>query len=355
MRFALGGISTESNGFVSHAADEPFLLATGFIKAGAEMLELEGRSSEIGGALAYLRRNSPESALIPTVGARANSGGPLDEALWATLRDGLVSRVAAAAAEAPLDGVLLAMHGAMSVGPGGSAEPDPEGALAAAARGAMGAAGGVLVMTLDLHANVTALMVSSCDAIVSYDHYPHDDIVRTGERGAALMLKAAKGEVRLGMAAAKLRMLQTAFHCKTNLLSGAGGGGAEGLGAILLRKSKAAEQTAAGRRAEKLDGSGEKLVQTVYDDAMLDPHDGGKKVGCCHYGETLSNDGAPCGVLNSNVNFCYPYTDFADMGNTAVVVVDLELTTLQEAEAIAQEVRTDPGYSSTQLLVEFLK
>ena len=43
MRFALGGISTESNGFVSHAADEPFLLATGFIKAGAEMLELEGR------------------------------------------------------------------------------------------------------------------------------------------------------------------------------------------------------------------------------------------------------------------------------------------------------------------------
>ena len=56
--------------------------------------------------------------------------------------------------EAPLSGVLLAMHGAMSVGPGGSVEEDPEGTLAAAVREAMGDEG-VLVMTLDLHANVT--------------------------------------------------------------------------------------------------------------------------------------------------------------------------------------------------------
>ena len=50
------------------------------------------------------------------------------------------------------------MHGAMSVGLGGGVENDPEGTIARDVRAAMGATG-VLVMTLDLHANVTALMV----------------------------------------------------------------------------------------------------------------------------------------------------------------------------------------------------
>lgn len=259
LRFCIGGVSTESNGFVSHIADEAFVRTTGYIKSGVDVLSLADVSSELGGAILYLRRNAPDAELVPTVALRANSGGPLEAGLWSRLRDELVARVQAAVNEAALSGVILAMHGAMSVGPAGSAECDPEGALAAAVRAVIGP-DAVMIMTLDLHANVTAQMTSSCDGIVSYDHYPHDDIVRTGERGAALMLKAARREVRLGMATAKLGMLQTAFHCKTDL------GEAEGIGAAMLRRAKGLEHGAVGREVRLVDGSGSKVAQTIYDD-----------------------------------------------------------------------------------------
>ena len=74
LRFAVGGISTESNGFVSQAADEAFMAATGFLKEDASVFELLERSSELGGALHYLQHQQPDCVIVPTVGARANSG-----------------------------------------------------------------------------------------------------------------------------------------------------------------------------------------------------------------------------------------------------------------------------------------
>ena len=323
LRFAVGGISTESNGFVSQAADEAFLLSTGFVKEDEAVLSLLSKSSEIGGAIHYLQEHGNGCTIVPTVAARGNSGGPLDEAIWHRLRDGIITKVAAAG---ELDGVLLAMHGAMSVGCGGGAENDPEGALAAAVRSVVGA-GTVIVMTLDLHANVTELMAQHCDAIVSYDHYPHDDIVRTGERGAALLLKAARGDVKLGMAVAKLNMLQTAYWCKTNLdvpesEAGSRTVAEEGIGGRMLRRAKALENTTQGVTVRTLEGK-EKEAATVYDVPMLDPHDGVRRVGSCHYGATILTTAATAtaadtaatatamGVLSTSINWCYPYVGTA--------------------------------------------
>ena len=245
----------------------------------------------------------------------------------------------------------------MSVGLGGKADSDPEGTLAFAVRQAVGAET-VIVMTLDLHANVTELMAQQCDAIVSYDHYPHDDIVRTGERGAALMLKAARGEVKLGMAVAKLNMLQTAYWCKTNFLvpQTAAAAHVEGIGGLMLRRAKELENVSRydpTTMFPTLDG-GSKVPATVYDTPMLDPHDGLRKIGSCHYGESIagtatvaataaaaaaagSADVAAVSVLSTSINWCYPYTDFANMGNTAIVIVDLDFTPLSYAEKLAKD------------------
>jgi microcystin degradation protein MlrC len=90
-----------------------------------------------------------------------------------------------------------------------------------------------IVMTLDLHGNVSRRMVESCTAILGYEQYPHYDVFRTGERGAALLLRTLDGEVRPVMAHAKLPMLATAFHASTE---------GDGPFAQLMRLAKAREQ-----------------------------------------------------------------------------------------------------------------
>ena len=154
---------------------------TGFLLAGPDMLSLRETSAEIGGAIDLLTRVGGDSAeLVPLLGARANSAAPLSNACWDELRGGVLDRLGAALEAGPIDGVLLAMHGNMCVGnvPGQPVDLDPEGTLAADVRALVGAATHI-VMTVDLHANVTPLMVEHLDGCISYDHYPHDDIFRT--------------------------------------------------------------------------------------------------------------------------------------------------------------------------------
>jgi microcystin degradation protein MlrC len=139
--------------------------------------------------------------------ARGISSGRLSQPAWDRLRDGLLDRLRAAL---PLDGVYLFHHGSMeAVG-----EDDPEGAIEAAVRELVGPAT-PLVVTCDLHANVTRRMVENADGILGYEHYPHDDVERTGERGADLLLRIVRGEVRPRMAQAKLPLILTAFNSTT--------------------------------------------------------------------------------------------------------------------------------------------
>ena len=156
------------------------------------MLALQSTNAEIGGAIDLLTKAAEAEAddgdiksqavveIVPLLGARANSAAPLSNACWDELRSGLLSRLEAAVNEQPVDAVLLAMHGNMCVGnvPGQPVDLDPEGTLAADVRALVGAATHI-VMSVDLHANVTPLMVEHLDGCISYDHYPHDDIFRT--------------------------------------------------------------------------------------------------------------------------------------------------------------------------------
>jgi microcystin degradation protein MlrC len=87
-------------------------------------------------------------------------------------------------------------------------------------------------MTCDLHGNVTRRMVESLDAVVGYEHYPHDDARATGERAAGLLLRSARGEVRPAMAHAKLPLILTAFESTTLT---------ETPFALLMREAKALE------------------------------------------------------------------------------------------------------------------
>ena len=57
-----------------------------------------------------------------------------------------------------------------------------------------------VVCSLDLHANVTELMLHQADALVAYRTYPHVDMAETGERAAVLLKMLMEGGNRLSLA-----------------------------------------------------------------------------------------------------------------------------------------------------------
>ncbi|MFM8681466.1 MAG: M81 family metallopeptidase, partial [Alphaproteobacteria bacterium] len=89
------------------------------------------------------------------------------------------------------DGILVALHGAMVA----EGEDDADGALLAALREAAGP-GTPIVVTLDLHANVSDRMAAMANAIVPYRTNPHTDRKETALRAAAILADAMAGRTR---------------------------------------------------------------------------------------------------------------------------------------------------------------
>jgi microcystin degradation protein MlrC len=205
LRVAVGGISLESNDFVPFAGELSDFTDAGFLAEGDGVFSLASTDTEVGGALGILEAADVE--VVPLLAARGVSSGRLSAGCWTRLRRGLLAPLRASPA---VDAVFLFQHGSMEA----DGEDDPEGALAAAVRELVGPDVPV-VMTCDLHGNVTRRMVENLDAVVGYEHYPHDDARRTGERGAELLLRAARGEVRPAIAHAKLPLILTAFNSTT--------------------------------------------------------------------------------------------------------------------------------------------
>jgi microcystin degradation protein MlrC len=88
----------------------------------------------------------------------------------------------------PLDAVYLDLHGAMVT----EHFDDGEGEILARVRQVIGK-DLPLVVSLDLHANVTPAMVEHADALIAYRTYPHVDMADTGRASAkhlALLLKS---------------------------------------------------------------------------------------------------------------------------------------------------------------------
>jgi microcystin degradation protein MlrC len=206
IRIGVGGISLESNDFVPFTAELTDFTEAGFLAEGEAILALARSELEIAGALERLQHES-ELEVVPLLAARGVSSGRLSESAYARLRSGLLG---ALRKSLPLDGVYLFLHGSMeAVG-----EDDPEGDLALAVRELVGSDVPVVV-SCDLHANVTRWMVEATDAILGYVHYPHDDTRQTGARSAELLLRIIRREVSPAMAQAKLSLLLTAFNSTT--------------------------------------------------------------------------------------------------------------------------------------------
>jgi microcystin degradation protein MlrC len=205
MRIAIGQLFQETNTF----CPLPTTLHTFrsvFLRHGEELFTAFGDARvEIPAFLDVLR--AAGATPVPLLAANALASGPVTRAAFEALMGEMEERLSAAG---PLDGVLLALHGAMCI----EDEPDAESEILerVAARLPPGTPIGV---SLDLHGHVTARMLQPNVFFVGYREYPHIDMYETGQRVAETLLDTLRGKVRPRMAIAKRAMLLSPSKART--------------------------------------------------------------------------------------------------------------------------------------------
>ena len=182
MRIAIGGISHETSTF---AQTKTTLreFETGFgLYRGEEILKrFRGANVCTGGFLDGAEKHGFE--VVPLFWAFAYPSGLIVREDYEALKAELLDRLRAdEAANGPVDGVLLDLHGAMVV----EGIDDGDGDVIAAVREAVGPDRPVIV-TFDLHGNHTQNRVKLADAIIGFDTYPHIDMAERGREAADLM------------------------------------------------------------------------------------------------------------------------------------------------------------------------
>jgi microcystin degradation protein MlrC len=189
---ALSPVTTELADFESsHYLVGDALLAA--ITAGREVPGMF-RRVELAGFVAAARARRAVIEPVPISSAWAPSNGPLSLACFETLEDRLLEGVRRAHRAQPLAGMYLCLHGGMGV----HGVVDPESRLVRGVRAILG--GAPIVVSHDLHGNVTRARVEAADAIVAYHTNPHRDHARIGNKAGELVIGAALGELRPTMA-----------------------------------------------------------------------------------------------------------------------------------------------------------
>lgn len=156
------------------------------------------KRAELAGFMSAVKDRAGEIEAVPILSAWASSGGPLSLACFETLEARLIELLKAAG---PVDGMFLALHGAMGV----IGIRDPETRLLHAARSVIGDV--PLVVSHDLHGNLTKERVDACDAIVAYQTNPHRDHAAIGAKAGRILIQTVLGEIKPTMAWRTLPLL----------------------------------------------------------------------------------------------------------------------------------------------------
>src|SRR3954453_4486191 len=188
-RIAVGGFLHETNTFApTKATYEGFLHGGGWppMREGAKLLE-KMRYINVGIAGFIPAAEAMGWELVPTIWCAASPSAHVTKDAYERVARSIVDGVRAAGA---IDAVYLDLHGAMVA----EHMDDGEGEILARVRNVIGP-DLPLVVSLDLHANVTPLMVEQSDALIAYRTYPHIDMADTGRAAAkhlALLLRSGR-------------------------------------------------------------------------------------------------------------------------------------------------------------------
>ena len=170
MRIAVAGLHTECSTYNPVLARE------------ADFRVLRGPSMLKDGYFDFLTHFPAE--FITILHARAIAGGPVEHGIYerwkAEILDGLKAAL-------PLDGVYLAMHGAMFV----EGMFDAEGDFISDVREVVGP-DVLIAASYDLHGNVSQKIVDALDIFSTYRTAPHIDVPDTMRRAVTMLVRALR-------------------------------------------------------------------------------------------------------------------------------------------------------------------
>ena len=165
MRFAFGGIHIECSTYSRiRTLTEDFTVLSG---------------EKLSSAPHFAFLGSYPHPFLPTFYARAVPGGPVDRATYHAFKTEFIHSLKELL---PLDGLYLAMHGAMYV----EGMQDAEGDWISAAREVVGAEC-LISASYDLHGNLSRRIIDTIDMLSAYRTAPHIDVQETMQRACAML------------------------------------------------------------------------------------------------------------------------------------------------------------------------
>lgn len=197
VRIAIGGIIHETNTFCAGVTTLDDFRRIHWCE-GDEIIRVHrGVRTDLGGMIAAAERAGVE--IVPTFAATTEPSAAIDDGALATMLEMLLDGIRGAG---KLDAVCLALHGAgVAV-----SDNDIEGTIITAVRGVVGP-DVPIVVTLDLHGNLTQTMAQQADALLVCHLYPHTDMYERGEEALELALKMVRGESKPTMHLSILPMM----------------------------------------------------------------------------------------------------------------------------------------------------
>ncbi len=185
-RIAIGGFQHETNTFApTKAGYEAFARGGGWpaLVSGPGLFDaVAGINLSIAGFTEAARAAGHD--LVPTTWAAASPSAEVTNDAFDRIIGLILDGLRAALADGPLDAVYLCLHGAMVT----ESHEDGEGETLRRVRAVIGP-DIPLVVSLDLHGNITRDCFDAATMMVAYKTYPHIDMADTGRRTAALLDK----------------------------------------------------------------------------------------------------------------------------------------------------------------------
>jgi len=185
MRVGIIALLHESNTFVGQPTTLDHFRENWLFTGETIRTRLANTPHEVGGFLAGLAADRIEA--VPLLAARAMPFGPVSADCFDALLEIMRAELSAAG---PLDGILVAPHGATV----SEAFSDADGHWLSELRNWVGPELPVMG-TLDAHANLSQKMIDATNALIAYRTNPHLDQRDRGIEAAALLAATLRGEI----------------------------------------------------------------------------------------------------------------------------------------------------------------
>lgn len=196
LKIALGGLSHETNTFQLTDAQ----LTSFEIERGQTIIDRnQGTRTYLGGMLDAAKEIG--ATVLPTLSAAATPAGIISEKAYKSLADELLDRLAQAGT---VDAVAVALHGAGIAREVGNIEVD----ICRRVRALVGPATPI-VITLDLHANLSPELAEYIDCAFCVHLHPHTDTYERGQDAVRLIPRLMDGSAKPRVHIEKLPFLMT--------------------------------------------------------------------------------------------------------------------------------------------------